>query len=175
MKKALIFLIIIIGCGWTANKYFQRYSKSSDEKDRFIEQISDFNENSKIFLTEQVKQHHEEAFAASYRMWKFSPISEIDLASHYDEQVYYSTLEKFIAEAAQKEGHTDAYTALLDIGQFYGVPAEEKTSVSKLKTAHTPSASTATKPEEKKESLLKKSTLGEKRTIPSSRRRTDDR
>ena len=109
-------------------------------------------------------------------MWKLSPVSELDLASHYDEQVYYRALEKIITEATEKQGQADSYTALLDMGQFYGVPAEKKTSVSKVKTkAVTPPTSTTTKPEEKKESLLKKSKLGEKRTIPGGRRRNDDR
>ncbi len=177
MKKALIFLVIIlVGGGWTANKFLKRSNKSSEEKDRILELATNYNDEAKIFLTKHIKQHHDEAFADSYRMWKLSPVSELDLASHYDEQVYYRALEKIITEATEKQGQADSYTAFLDMGQFYGVPAEKKTSVSKVKTkAVTPPTSTTTKPEEKKESLLKKSKLGEKRTIPGGRRRNDDR
>lgn len=177
MKKALIFLVIIlVGGGWTANKFLNRSNKSSEEKDRILELATNYNDQAKIFLTKQIKQHHDEAFADSYRMWKLSPISDLDLTSHYDEQVYYRALEKIITEATEKQGQADAYTAFLDMGQFYGVPTEEKTSVSKVKSkAPTPLTNTATKPEEKKESLLKKSKLGEKRTIPGGRRRNDER
>jgi hypothetical protein len=173
MKKAFIYFVILLVSGvWTANKYLQRFDKSSEEKDRFIERASNYNHAANIFLTKQAKQHHDEAFAASYRMWKLTPLSEFDLDSHYDEQTYYRTLGKLIAKAAKKEGQTDAYTALLDIGQWYGVPTKKKVDKktnTRLKSTST--TNTPVQPEKKKEPLLKSSKLGEKRTIPSRRRR----
>ena len=127
MKKALIFLVIIlVGGGWTANKFLQRSNKSSEEKDRILELATNYNDQAKIFLTKQVKQHHDEAFADSYRMWKLSPVSDLDLATHYDEQAYYRALEKIITEATEKEGQADAYTALLDIVNFMEFPLRKK-------------------------------------------------
>jgi len=171
MKKALIFFVILLVSGvWTANKYLQRSEKSSGEKAQFIERASYYNNAANIFLTEQAKQHHDEAFAASYRMWKPTPLSEFDLNSHYDEKTYYLTLGKLIAKAAKKEGETDAYNALLDIGQWYGVPPKSKEQVKpSTEPKSTTASNTPIQPEKKKESLLKRSKLGEKRTIPSSR------
>jgi hypothetical protein len=130
MKDSFILLIIILcGCGWVASKYVQKANTSSDEKTRFIELAEEYNDDAKLFLIEQAKAHHEEAFKASYRMWVLSPIAELDLSSHYDEKTYYRTLGKKIT----------------------------------------------TKPQAPRESLLKSGKLGDKRTIPSSRKRYDDR
>lgn len=177
MKKTLILLILIlVGGGWTANKYLQRANKSSEEKERFIEQARNYTRDARIYLSEQADQHHDEAFAASYRMWKFSPVSEFDLSAHYDEQAYYRTLGKIITEKAKEQGQADAYAALLDIGQYYGVPYERKKPGSNTQAIQPETTGSKTETlEEKKDSMLKKSKLGEKRRIPSSRRRDDDR
>ncbi|MCP5534822.1 MAG: hypothetical protein H7A51_01145 [Akkermansiaceae bacterium] len=180
MKKALIFFVVILlGGSWTANKFLQRANKSSEEKDRFIEQASNYGHDAQIFLGQMAEQHHDKAFAASYRMWKLSPVSEIDLATHYDEQVYYRTLQDIISEEAKQQGQADAYRALLDIGRFYGVPQEGKIPGSGDEAATHQPVGTQPAPQAgnsgKKESLLKKSKLGEKRVIPGSRRRDDDR
>jgi len=172
MKKALLILtIILVSGGWIINQYVTRASKSSAEKERFIEYASNYGANAETFLTDQAKQHHDEAFATSYRMWKLSPVSEIDLSSHYDEETYYLTLGKMIKEATQNEGQADAYTALLDIGAHYGVVTEKKSS------RQTPSSSTpaATPPPKTSDTPLGKPKLGDKRTIPSSRRREQNR
>lgn len=169
MKKAIvIFIILLTGGAWTINKYVTRASKSSEELERFLEYASNYNYDAEIFLSEQVKQHHDEAFAASYRMWKWSPISEIDLDSHYDQKIYYMTLGKIINENAKEQGQMDAQIALFDIGKSYGVETTPKKS--EATTTTQPSTNSSTK----KTSPLGNSKLGDKRTIPSTRR-DDDR
>lgn len=178
MKKALVLLVmIVVGGGWTANKFLQRSNKSAEERQRFIERTGRYNYDAETFLTEKTKQHHDQAFAASYRMWKFSPISELDLSTQYDQQTYYRTLGKLIAEDAKNEGQADAYAALLDIGRFYGMPHDvKKPSLQTDLANQSPSAQPkTTKTEDSKGSPLKKSKLGEKRAIPSGRRHEDHR
>lgn len=172
MKKALIFaaLFLIVG-GWTANKFVTQSSKSSEEKERFLEYSSDYGYDAEAFLSAQTKLHHDEAFATAYRKWKLSPISEIDLEDKFDQKNYYLTLGKIISEAAKTEGQSDAYNALIDIGKHYGVPPTPKDPPKVAKpTAAAPSTPTTTT-----DSALGKSKLGDKRAIPSSRRRDDDR
>lgn len=177
MKKTLIFLVLIlIGGGWLTNKILQRSNKSSEEKERFTEQARNYSDDASIFLSEQVKHHHDEAFSAAYQMWKLSPVSEIDLSNHYDEKVYFIKLSELITAEAKKEGQIDAYTALLSIGEHYGVPSEGKIPSSKRKPTSSVSSPgpPPSKPDETRESSLKKPKLGDKRKIPSSRRRDDD-
>lgn len=167
MKKAIvIFLILLIGGAWTANKYVTRANKNSEELERFQEYASNYNYDAEIFLTEQVKHHHDEAFAASYRMWKLSPISEIDLSSHYDQKAYYMTLGKIFNEKAKAGGQTDARNALIDIGKHYGVPPTPKnapkTPAPATKNANGTDTSKSNRPK-----------LGDKRAIPNSRRDED--
>ena len=122
MKDFFILLIIILcGCGWVANKYVQKANTSSEQKTRFIELAEGYNDNAKLFLIEQAKEHHEEAFEASYRMWVLSPIAELDLSSHYDEKTYYLTLGKKIKQSALQSQQQDAYKMLLDMAKHYGV------------------------------------------------------
>lgn len=171
MKDQIIVLIIILaGCGWVVYKYAQKAITSSDEETRIIELAKGYNETSRIFFVDQAKKHHDEAFAASYRMWVLSPISELDLASAYDEQVYYRTIGKKISEACKQSKQQGAYKILLDIAKHYNVDISSNKRVVK-KSAEAP----AKKAAPKKESLLKSGKLGDKRTIPSSRKRYDDR
>ena len=171
MKDSFILLIIILcGCGWVANKYVQKANTSSDEKTRFIELAEDYNDDAKLFLIEQAKAHHEEAFEASYRMWVLSPIAELDLSSHYDEKTYYRTLGKKIKQATDKAGQQDAYKMLLDMAKHYGVTLKTPKPAAK-----TSLGKTAPKPQAAKKSLLKSGKLGDKRIIPRSRKRYDDR
>jgi len=172
MKKALLILtLILLSGGWIINQYVTRASNSSAEKERFIEYASNYKYSTETFLTEQAKQHHDEAFAASYRMWKLSPVSEIELSSHFNEKTYYLTLGKIIKEASQKEGQVDAYKALLDIGSRYGV-VTEKTSSKQTPLSSSPAA---TPPPKTSDTPLGKSKLGDKRTIPSRRNRDQNR
>jgi len=165
MKISLFFFIIlIVAGGWTATQYVQRASKSSDEKSRFIKYAENYNENTKLYLTEKMRLHHDEAFEASYRMWILSPVSDLDLKSYFDEQKYYRTLGKSISEDAKKEGRGEAYTALIDMAEHYGVEIKSKAP-----------PKTASQPAKKKDSKLKSGKLGDKRKIPSSRRRDHDR
>ena len=171
MKDSFILLIIILcGCGWVANKYVQKANTSSEQKTRFIELAEDYNDDAKLFLIEQAKAHHEEAFEASYRMWVLSPIAELDLSSYYDEKTYYRTLGKKIKQATDQSGQQDAYKMLLDMAKHYGVTLKTPKPAAK-----TPLGETAPKPQAPRESLLKSGKLGDKRTIPSSRKRYDDR
>jgi len=171
MKDSFILLIIILcSCGWVASKYVQKANTSSDEKTRFIELAKEYNDDAKLFLIEQAKAHHEEAFKASYRMWVLSPIAELDLSSHYDEKTYYRTLGKKIKQAADQAGQQGASKILLDMAKHYGVKIKTQKPVSKPSPEKT-----ATKPHAPRESLLKSGKLGDKRTIPSSRKRYDDR
>ena len=169
MKSSLLLLIILIAAGgWTATKYVQRASKSSDERSRFMEYAEDYNDNTKIYLTEKMRLHHDKAFEASYRMWILSPVSDIDLKSYFDEQTYYRTMAKAISEDAKKEGQGNAYSALIKMAEHYGV--EIKSSIPQ-KTSQQRSSQPATK----KDSMLKSGDLGDKRKIPRHRRRDDDR
>ena len=171
MKNTLIILIIILaGGGWVANQYVQKANTSNDEKNRFIELAEKYDDDAKLYLIEQAKQNHDEAFAASYRMWVLSPISEIDLASEYDEQIYYRTIGKKIKQATDKSQEKQAYKILLDMAKHYGVEVKSRT-----KTARESAKAPNSKMPPQKESLLKSGRLGDKRTIPSSRKRYDDR
>ncbi len=172
MKKAIIIFIILLTLGaWSANKYFTRASKSSEELERFQNYARDYGSDANIFLSEQAKRHHDEAFDKAYRMWKLSPVSELDLTSHYDEKTYYMTLGKILNEKAKSEGQMEARNALIDIGKFYGVSPTPK---EKPKTS-TPLVKKPIKTDATEASPLGKPKLGDKRTIPSSRRRKDDR
>lgn len=127
MKKAIvIFIILLVGGAWTVNKYITRANKSSDELERFLGHSTNYGYDAEIFLTEHAKQHHDEAFEASYRMWKFTPVSELDLTSHYDEKNYYTVLAKILREEAKAAGQLDAHIALIDIGKHYGVSPTPK-------------------------------------------------
>ena len=170
MRNALILLAIIIaGGGWIANKYYQKANKSSGEKTRFIELAEGYNNNASLFVTEHVEKYHEEAFEASYRMWILSPVSELDLETHYDQESYYRTMAKKIWAAAKQSGQGDAYNILVGMAPQYGVELNMK----KPAPPATPAKTTAEAVEER-ESLLKSGKLGDKRVIPSSRRRDDD-
>ncbi len=172
MRNALILLIIIIAGGvWVANKYYQKTNKSSDEKTRFIELAEGYNNNASLFITEHVEKNHEEAFEASYRMWVLSPISELDLETHYDQETYYRTMAKKIWAAAKQSGQGGAYDILVDMAPQYGVEL-------KIKKPAPPAAPTQTTPkaQQEREPLLKSGKLGDKRVLPNSRRRDyDDR
>lgn len=171
MKDFFILLIIILcGCGWVANKYVQKANTSSEQKTRFIELAEGYNDNAKLFLIEQAEKYHEEAFEASYRMWVLSPIAELDLSSHYDEKTYYRTLGKKIKQSALQSQQQDAYKMLLDMAKHYGVALKTQKPAAKTSLEET-----APKPQAPRESLLKSGKLGDKRTIPSSRKRYDDR
>ena len=171
MKDFFILLIIILcGCGWVANKYVQKANTSSDEKTRFIELAEGYNDNAKLFLIEQAEKYHEEAFEASYQMWVLSPIAELDLSSHYDQKTYYRTLGKKIKQATDQSGQQDAYKMLLDMAKHYDVKLKTQKPAPKTSPEATPA-----KPQAARESLLKSGKLGDKRTIPSSRKRYDDR
>ena len=171
MKDFFILLIIILcGCGWVANKYVQKANSSSDEKTRFIELAEGYNDNAKLFIIEQAEKYHEEAFEASYQMWVLSPIAELDLSSHYDQKTYYRTLGKKIKQATDQSGQQDAYKMLLDMAKHYDVKLKTQKPAPKTSPEATPA-----KPQAARESLLKSGKLGDKRTIPSSRKRYDDR
>ena len=171
MKDFFILLILLLaGCGWVANKYVQKANTSSEQKTRFIELAEGYNDNAKLFLIEQAKEHHEEAFEASYRMWVLSPIAELDLSSHYDEKTYYRTLGKKIKQATDQSGQQDAYKMLLDMAKHYDVKLKTQKPAPKTSPEATPA-----KPQAARESLLKSGKLGDKRIIPRSRKRYDDR
>ena len=171
MKDTLVlFIIILAGCGWVATKYVQKANTSSDEETRFIELVEDYNNSSKLFVIEQAKQHHDEAFAASYRMWVLSPIAELDLASAYDEQVYFRTIGKKIMQDAERSGQQGASKILLNMAKNYNVELRSNKA-----PANTPIKTPVEETQPKRESLLKSGKLGDKRTIPSSRKRYDDR
>ena len=170
MRNALILLVIIIGGGgWVANKYYQKTNKSSGEKTRFIELAEGYNTNAALFIVENVEKYHEEAFEASYHMWVLSPISELDLETHYDQESYYRTMAKKIWAAAKQSGQGDAYDILVDMAPQYGAELKMKNPAPPAAPAKT----TAEAPQER-ESLLKSGKLGDKRVIPSSRRRDRD-
>ena len=171
MKDFFILLIIILcGCGWVANKYVQKANTSSEQKTRFIELAEGYNDNAKLFIIEQAEKYHEEAFEASYQMWVLSPIAELDLSSHYDQKTYYRTLGKKIKQATDQSGQQDAYKMLLDMAKHYDVKLKTQKPTPKTSPEATPA-----KPQAARESLLKSGKLGDKRTIPSSRKRYDDR
>ncbi len=171
MKDQIIILIIILAaCGWVVNKYAQKAFASDDERNRIIELAKGYNESSRLFFVDQAKKHHDEAFAASYRMWVLSPISEIDLASDYDEQLYYRTIGKNIKQATDQAKQQGAYNILLDIAKHYNVDIKSTKPVAN----ETTKARSAERQPQKK-SLLKSGKLGDKRTIPSSRKQYDDR
>ena len=171
MKDFFILLIIILcGCGWVANKYVQKANTSSEQKTRFIELAEGYNDNAKLFIIEQAEKYHEEAFEASYQMWVLSPIAELDLSSHYDQKTYYRTLGKKIKQATDQSGQQDAYKMLLDMAKHYDVKLKTQKPAPKTSPEATPA-----KPQAARESLLKSGKLGDKRTIPSSRKRYDDR
>jgi|GEM_PF-881568 hypothetical protein len=172
MKKAILLLIFLLTLGaWSANKYFARASKSNEEQERFQNYAGNYGHDANIFLTSQASLHHDKAFNLAYRMWKLSPISEIDFSSHYDEKTYYLALGKTLNDKAKAEGQFEARSALIDIGKFYGVtlpkkniPVTPKTTLNKAHTSDTA-----------KPSPLGKAILGDKRVIPSRHRRQNDR
>lgn len=159
-----LFIILIAVGGWTAYKYVQRASKGSEEKERFINYAENYNDNVRIYLMEKAKAHHDEAFAASYRMWILSPVSEIDLKSEFDEQLYYRTLGKAIAGDAKKEGQSEAYAAVLEMAAHYGVETKGKAA-----------PQTSSQAGNKKDSKLKSGKLGDKKAIPKKRDPYHDR
>lgn len=170
MKKGIIILILLLTVGaWSAKKWVDRASKSSEELELFLDYSKDYNDNASIFLTESVKEHHDEAFAKAYRMWKLSPVSEFDLSSQYDRNTYYMTLGKILSDKAKAEGQEDARLALIDIGhKFYGLeqkPVEKKKAPTSLQKPTSQNSGDTSK--------LGKPKLGDKRKIPSSRRRDD--
>ena len=170
MKNTLILLVIILaGCGWVANKYVQKANTSNKEKNRFIEFAEGYDDSAKLFVIEQAKQHHDAAFASAYRMWILSPITELDLASAYDEQAYYRTIAKKIKQASKRSNEAGAHLIVQDIAKYYHVKVENTE-----KTAKDPAKAPNSKMPPQKESLLKSGKLGDKRTIPSSRKRYDD-
>lgn len=170
MRNALILLVIIIaGGGWVANKYYQKTNKSSDEKTRFIELAESSNNNASLFITEHVEKYHEEAFESSYRMWVLSPISELNLETHYDQETYYRTMAKKIWADAKQAGQPDVYDILVDMAPNYGV----ELNIKKPEAVAAP-AKTTPGSQQEREPLLKSGKLGDKRVIPSSRKRDND-
>lgn len=165
MKKAIVLLILCLaGGGWVANKFVQRSSKNTEEFERMAEHATNYGYDAEIFITDQLEKHHDDAFDSAYRMWKLSPVSELDLSTRYDEKVYFETLGKTIAQSAKEQGQTDAYAAIIDIGKFYGMEPKND--------PRTPPPATnkpATKPDS--ESSLGKPKLGDKRTVPGRRDR----
>lgn len=171
MKNLFVLLIIIIaGGGWIANKYMQKADTSNDEKNRFIDLTEEYNESAKLFVIEHAKQYHDDAFTASYRMWVLSPLSELDLASAYDEQAYYRNISDKIKQAAKKSKQDGAHKILRDIAKHYNVEIKNSQRSSK-----DPANTSSIEIQAKSESLLKSGKIGDKRTIPSSRKRYDDR
>jgi len=166
MKKAIIiFIFLLVVGGWTAKKFMDKSSKSSEELELFQSYARDYSDTVGIFLTDQSKRHHDKAFTETYSMWKLSPISELDLDAQYDQKAYYLALGKMINEVALAEGQTDARNALIEIGKHYGVTSAAKPPEKVVK------APAATAPKEA--SSLGESKLGDKRKIPNSNR--DDR
>ena len=173
MKNAFIILALIIaGGGWVANKYYQKAKKSGEEKDRFVELAKDHSEYTALFVREQLKEYHKDAFESAYIMWVLSPASELDLESHYDEEIYYRSVGKKISEAAKQAKRDDVNKALYEMAKHYGV--ELKINKPAPKTALKPASQ---EPKAERESPLKTGKLGDKRKLPSSRsdRRYDNR
>jgi hypothetical protein len=172
MKNAFILLVIILtAAGWVATKFYQKTNKSRDEKARFIELAENYNNNAALFIVDHVEKYHDEAFKASYSMWVLSPLSELDLSSHYDEKAYYLEMGKKIGQLAKESGRGDAYKILVEMGPEYGVERNRQAST---KPAPQSTSGTAERqPKAEKESALKTGGLGDKRRLPSSRRRDD--
>ena len=173
MKKAILILTLLLICGaWTASKLVDRANKSSEELERFQEYASNYGHDIEIYLSEQAKTHHDEAFSEAYQMWKFYPVTEMDLATYYDEKTYYMTLGKIIYDNAKTDGEPDASKALIRIGQYYGVTPPQKKDDKKLSgTEKNNSLSTDTD----RESPLGRAKLGEKRPFSDSRDRDNER
>ena len=122
MRNAIIGTIIVIFIGgWFATKFIKEASKSEETKEELISYAKNYDRNTQLFLTEQIRLDHKAAFKANYQKWKFSPISELDLGSHFDRKKYYLTIGKAIADKAKSEGQTPAYDAIVAIGEKYGV------------------------------------------------------
>ncbi|MGB0991443.1 MAG: hypothetical protein ACPG32_03130 [Akkermansiaceae bacterium] len=122
MKKLIIILVLIlVGGGMTAKVFLAKGNKSSAEKERVLGYADDYSDAAEIFLTERIQHHHDEAFAAAYQSATLSPVSEFSLDGKYDEATYYRTLAKLLYAEAEKEGHSDAKKALIDIAKHYGV------------------------------------------------------
>lgn len=173
MKNAFVILVLIIACGgWVATKYYQKAAKSDEEKARFVEVAELYNQNAAVFIGEQLKEHHEDAFESAYIMWVFSPVSELDLESQYDAEAYYRSVGKKISEAAKQAKRDDVNKALYEMAKHYGV--ELKINKPAPKTALKPASQ---EPKAERESPLKTGKLGDKRKLPSSRsdRRYDNR
>ena len=168
MKRAIICLFLILFLGsWAAKKVFERYSTSTNELERFQEYAKDYDPDTTIFLNYQAKRLHDKAFDQSYKMWKLSPISELDLSSHYDEKAYYNNLATMLYKKAIEHGNDDARNALIDIAQYYGITPNHENSSNKK----SPPQKNNKPSDTSQASPLGKSKLGDKRAIP---RRTRD-
>ena len=102
-------------------------------------------------------------------MWVLSPISELELETHYDQESYYRTMAKKIWAAAKQSGQPDVHDIPVDMASNYGVELNIKKPAAAAAPANTPPGS-----QQEREPLLKSVKLGDKRVIPSSRRRNDD-
>lgn len=166
MKNAFIILALIIACGcWVATKYYKKAAKSEEEKAQFVEFAELYSQRAALFIGEQLKEHHKDAFESAYIMWVFSPISELDLASRYDKETYYRNVGKEIFEDAKEAKRDDVQDALRKMATHYGV--ELKINKPAPKTAAKPASQ---EPEAKRESPLKTGKVGDKRKLPSTRR-----
>lgn len=166
MKNAFIILALIIACGcWVATKYYRKAAKSDDEKAQFVEFAELYSQKSALFIGEQLKEHHKDAFESAYIMWVFSPVSELDLESHYDEEAYYRSVGKEIFEEAKQAKRDDVQDTLRKMAKHYGV--ELKINKPAPKTAVQPALQ---EPKAERESPLKTGKLGDKRTLPNTRR-----
>ncbi len=169
MKNAFITLALIIACGcWVATKYYKKAAKSEEEKAQFVEYAELYSHRAALFIGEQLKIHHEDAFESAYIMWVFSPVSELDLESRYDKETYYRNVGKEIFEEAKKAKRDDVQEALRKMAAHYDVELKIN------KPAPKPAPKTAAKPasrepEVERESPLKTGKVGDKRKLPSSR------